>query len=105
MRIALAQVDSVLGDLDANRERARAALSEARGAGADLVVFPELQLSGYALGKTEASTSCTVDALAPLAAEAGASVLLCFHEQGEGRTYNSAAYFEHGLLVHGHRKL
>ena len=53
MRIALAQVDSVLGDLDANRERARAALSEARGAGADLVVFPELQLSGYALGKTE----------------------------------------------------
>jgi predicted amidohydrolase len=46
VRIALAQLDSRLGDLDANTRRAREAVAEARAGGADLVVFPELQLSG-----------------------------------------------------------
>ncbi len=47
MRIALAQVDVVVGDLDGNRERIVAAVEEARRAGADLVVAPELALTGY----------------------------------------------------------
>jgi NAD+ synthase (glutamine-hydrolysing) len=47
MRIALAQLNAVVGDLDGNRARILASLSEARTAGADLVVFPELVTSGY----------------------------------------------------------
>jgi NAD+ synthase (glutamine-hydrolysing) len=47
VRLALAQLNTVVGDLDGNRERILAGLAEARGAGADLVVFPELATTGY----------------------------------------------------------
>ncbi|HEY6053584.1 MAG TPA: nitrilase-related carbon-nitrogen hydrolase, partial [Gaiellaceae bacterium] len=47
MRIALAQIDSVVGDLDGNRRRILERLEEARGEGADLVLFPELTVTGY----------------------------------------------------------
>jgi NAD+ synthase (glutamine-hydrolysing) len=47
MRIALAQIDTVVGDLDGNRERIVGRLQEAREAGADLVLFPELAVTGY----------------------------------------------------------
>jgi predicted amidohydrolase len=106
MRVALAQLDSRLGDLDANGARALQALADAVADGADLVVFPELQLSGYAVGRTDRETACTADQLAPIAAGAdGVSALLGFHEWSLGRSYNSAAYYERGALVHVHRKL
>ena len=47
MRLALAQIDTVVGDLDGNRERILARLEEAREGGADLVLFPELAVTGY----------------------------------------------------------
>jgi NAD+ synthase (glutamine-hydrolysing) len=47
MRIALAQLNVVVGDLDGNVERIVRAVSEAQGAAADLVVFPELAVTGY----------------------------------------------------------
>ncbi len=47
MRLALAQVDPVVGDLDGNRELILRAIGDARGAGADLVVLPELAVTGY----------------------------------------------------------
>jgi NAD+ synthase (glutamine-hydrolysing) len=47
MRLALAQMNTVVGDLDGNRERIVARLEEARDAGADLVLFPELATTGY----------------------------------------------------------
>ena len=47
MRLALAQMNTVVGDLDGNRERILARLDEARAAGADLVLFPELAVTGY----------------------------------------------------------
>jgi NAD+ synthase (glutamine-hydrolysing) len=47
MRIALAQMNTVVGDLDGNRERIVSRLEEAREAGADLVLFPELAVTGY----------------------------------------------------------
>ena len=46
MRLALAQLNVVVGDLDGNRELIVGAIREAR-AGADLVVFPELAVTGY----------------------------------------------------------
>jgi NAD+ synthase (glutamine-hydrolysing) len=47
MRLALAQINTVVGDLDGNRDRILARLEEARKAGADLVLFPELAVTGY----------------------------------------------------------
>ena len=50
MRIALAQIDCRLGNIPANRERHQQALAETRArGGADLVVFPELSVTGYRL--------------------------------------------------------
>jgi NAD+ synthase (glutamine-hydrolysing) len=47
VRLALAQVDPVVGDLNGNRDVIVARIEEARAAGADLVVFPELAVTGY----------------------------------------------------------
>jgi NAD+ synthase (glutamine-hydrolysing) len=47
MFLALAQIDPVVGDLEGNRELILARIEEARAAGADLVVFPELAVTGY----------------------------------------------------------
>jgi NAD+ synthase (glutamine-hydrolysing) len=47
MRLALAQIDSVVGDLAGNRDRIETRLGQAREAGADLVLFPELAVTGY----------------------------------------------------------
>ncbi len=47
MRIALAQINSVVGDVDGNAARVVEWLGEARDAGADLVLFPELVVTGY----------------------------------------------------------
>ncbi len=47
MRLALAQINAVVGDLEGNRERILAALADARAESAELVVFPELAVTGY----------------------------------------------------------
>ncbi len=47
MRIALAQLNTVVGDLAGNRDRIVERVAEATEAGADLVVFPELAVTGY----------------------------------------------------------
>jgi NAD+ synthase (glutamine-hydrolysing) len=47
MRLALAQMNTVVGDLDGNRDRILKRLEEARRAGAELVLFPELAVTGY----------------------------------------------------------
>jgi NAD+ synthase (glutamine-hydrolysing) len=47
MRLALAQIDTTVGDLDGNRARILSRLEEAKAAGADLVLFPELAVTGY----------------------------------------------------------
>jgi NAD+ synthase (glutamine-hydrolysing) len=47
MRLALAQINAVVGDLDGNRERILSRLADARAEGAELVLFPELAVTGY----------------------------------------------------------
>lgn len=111
MRITLAQVDSRPGELDTNVERAEQVITEAVSAGTDLVVFPELSLSGYTIGDLNEDISIPPDdermVKLARAATKGAGVLLGFPEaQAHGlHIYNSAAYYEDGLLVHVHRKL
>jgi NAD+ synthase (glutamine-hydrolysing) len=47
VRLALAQLNTVVGDLDGNRDRILDALDDARDAGADLLLVPELAVTGY----------------------------------------------------------
>src|SRR3954469_14226707 len=47
MRLALAQINTTVGDLDGNGEHILEAIGEARGAGAELVLLPELAVTGY----------------------------------------------------------
>jgi len=47
VRLALAQLNAVVGDLDGNRAKILDALADARREGADLVLFPELAVTGY----------------------------------------------------------
>jgi NAD+ synthase (glutamine-hydrolysing) len=47
LRLALAQINPVVGDIDGNVERIRGSIERARDRGAQLVVLPELCLSGY----------------------------------------------------------
>lgn len=109
MRIAMAQVDCVLGDIDANVERAVKAISAARAERADLIVFPELSLCGYSVGQVEEDLAMHPDdeRIIRLSKEAGnMAVLVGFSEGGPGlHTYNSAGYLQNGELVHVHRKL
>jgi predicted amidohydrolase len=86
-------------------------IAEAVSAGTDLVVFPELSLSGYTIGDLKEDISIPPDDERMIklarAATKGAGVLFGFPEaQAHGlHIYNSAAYYEDGLLVHVHRKL
>src|SRR5438094_845030 len=47
MRLALAQINPIVGDLTGNRSLILERLEDAKGAGADLVLFPELAVTGY----------------------------------------------------------
>ncbi len=47
MRLALAQIDTVVGDISGNEKQIRAALADAASQRADLVLFPELAVTGY----------------------------------------------------------
>src|SRR5882757_1307951 len=47
MRLALAQIDPIVGDLDGNRALILDRIEEAKRANADIVVFPELAVTGY----------------------------------------------------------
>jgi NAD+ synthase (glutamine-hydrolysing) len=47
VRLALAQINTTVGDLDGNRARILARLSEAKESGADIALFPELAVTGY----------------------------------------------------------
>jgi predicted amidohydrolase len=106
-RVALAQVDCVLGDVAANVRAARDAIAQARAGGADLVVFPELSLTGYALGAVsdDVALGAGDEAIAGLAAAAGdTGVLVGFVEEGPVQTYNSAVYLQDGAALHVQRK-
>src|SRR5205085_5146216 len=47
MRLGLAQIDSVVGDLDGNAKRILSRVEEAKAQGVDVLLFPELIVTGY----------------------------------------------------------
>ncbi|MDQ3709280.1 MAG: amidohydrolase [Actinomycetota bacterium] len=108
MRVALVQMQPELGDLEGNLASACRLITRAREGGADLVVLPELCLTGYAVGRVDDDLALPADhpSLLALAAASGdAGVLLGFQEDSGRSSHNSAAYYEGGLLRHVHRKL
>jgi predicted amidohydrolase len=108
-RIGLAQCDLRLGDLDANLEIHRSWIARAREADVDLLVFPELSLTGYLLQDMVSEVSVRLDdpRLAALAAESeDLSLLVGAVEESPGHAqYIAGLYFEGGRLLHVHRKV
>jgi NAD+ synthase (glutamine-hydrolysing) len=114
-RIALAQVNTTVGDFEGNAARIRERTARARSLGATLVVFPELALSGYPprdfLDLPEFLDRAARE-LAALARPAdwsrGISVVLGFPEQAPGApppaVYNAAALVDGGAVVAVGRK-
>lgn len=108
MRLAIVQSRPVLGDVEVNLAAAHRAVADARDAAADLIVLPELALTGYAVGEVDADLALEAShpSLLGLAAAAGeAGLLVGFCEDGGRSSFNAAAYYEGGLLCHVHRKL
>ncbi len=109
LRVALAQFSPRLGDLEANLTTHLDCLVRARDAGADLVVFPELSLTGYHLSDQVPEVAVPLDS-EPLRRIQHASetidVVVGFVEDAPGhRFHNAAAYFSAGRPAHVHRKL
>lgn len=108
MKLAIAQVAPTLGDLQGNLDQTRRVVEQATKAGAELVVFPELNLSGYLVGDTDElpALSATDQRLRTATATAGrGAVLVGFPETDGDHLFNSAALFAGGRLQHVHRKL
>jgi predicted amidohydrolase len=93
VRVACAQLAPVFGDLEGNAERALAAIREAAGRGAGVVVLPELALSGYVFESVEEARSLCVSPAAVAAwGDHGPVVVGGFGELGAGgELFNSAA--------------
>jgi predicted amidohydrolase len=108
-RIALAQVETRLGDLDANLEIATDALRRASAEGADLTLLPELALSGYVLQDLVPEVALHADDPRLLRigdAVPGMLVAVGFVEETDDHRYaNSAALVRDGRLVGLHRKV
>ena len=109
LRIALAQIAPRLGLFEENLARHRSLIDEARTAGAGLVVFPELGLTGYLLQDLAAEVAIRLDdpRLAELVAETeGLSAIVSFvEESADHRLFIAAALLEDGEVRHVHRKL
>lgn len=112
MRIALAQIAPRLGDVERNLDLHLEYMERARREKADLLVFPELSLTGYTL-KDLAGEVALDPRTSPLfkritARSRGLSVVAGFMEERaeeKGLFYNSAAFISGGRILHVHRKV
>jgi NAD+ synthase len=111
LAIALAQINPVVGDLDGNLARLRAARKEAAAAGADLVVATELCISGYPpedlVLKPFFQARCreAVEALAKDTTDGGPAIVIGSPWVEEGRLYNAALLLEAGGIAAVIRKI
>jgi NAD+ synthase (glutamine-hydrolysing) len=94
MRLALAQIDPVVGDLEGNRQLILACIRDARSAGADLVLLPELAVTGYPpedLLLRPGFVRAARDSLERIAAETHDIVALVGVPLYDGDLYNACA--------------
>ncbi len=109
MRIALAQINTTVGDLEGNRRLMVEAASRAFAAGAELVVFPELSLTGYPprdLVEKQSFLERTEEQLHRLAADTAALnvALICGYvarsqTRAGKQAANSAAVIQNGRIL------
>lgn len=110
MKIAVAQIECVLGDLEKNVDKHMEYCEKAIEEKADIIVFPELSLTGYSLKDINSEIcfnprrSSKIARLEKISKQI--SVVCGFAEEGEDYAiYNSAAYLEDGELKFTHRKV
>src|SRR5256714_3633484 len=102
MRLALAQIDPTVGDLDGNRDLILARIEEARTAGADLVLLAELAVTGYPpedLLLRPGFVRAARDSLERIAAKTQGIVALVGVPLFDGVLYNGCAICEDGKVA------
>ncbi|MDR1727332.1 MAG: NAD+ synthase [Acidobacteriota bacterium] len=106
MKIALAQINTTVGDVAGNRDLVLDAMSQAGRRGADLVVFPELSLTGYPpkdLLSLHGFVEANLRALDEVASRTGGmGVVIGFVDRNRGKGgkpfYNAAAFATEGAV-------
>ena len=107
LRIALAQLNAVVGDIAGNERAIAAAITRARDAGAQLVVFPELALTGYPPEDLLLKEHFLADARAALerlAADTTGIVAIVGYPERAEDVHNSAAILADGAIQASYRK-
>jgi predicted amidohydrolase len=98
MKIAAAQIDCTLGDLNANLRKIRDFVSRARDAGAELVVFPEMVDTGYSMPVIQAHATPWNEGAVPELrkfAKAFSIAIICGVSEREGAlVYNSQVFVD-----------
>ncbi len=105
LAIAIAQLNSTVGDIAGNAEKVRRARAEAAAQGADLVVFPELFIAGYPpedlVLKPAFQAACrtAIEALARETATPGPALLVGSPWVDGGKLYNAVALLDGGAIA------
>jgi NAD+ synthase len=104
-KIALAQLNPTVGDVEGNTAKVRAARSRSAADGADLVVFPELFICGYPpedlVLKPAFQAACrtALEALARETADGGPAMLVGSPWVEDGKLYNACALLDGGRIA------
>jgi NAD+ synthase (glutamine-hydrolysing) len=107
LRVALAQLNPTVGDLDGNLARMVEAYDRAEAAGCDLVAFPELATTGYPpedLVLKPGFVADNIAALGKLAAHTGRCAAVVGFVDQDRDLYNAAAMCVDGEIVGTYRK-
>src|SRR5512133_940232 len=111
LSLALAQINTKLGDVEVNLEKHLHMAHDAWKNGAELVIFPELSLTGYVLQDIATTVAHRPNADDPvfkrlLHASKEIDIIAGFVEEDERYRYTiSAAYLSEGQISHVHRKV
>jgi predicted amidohydrolase len=111
LTLALAQINPRLGDVPSNLEKHLAYIQQASASGADLVLFPELSLTGYVLQDLVPSVATLTEKEDPVFCsllDASRTVDLVFgfvDEDTRHRFYIASAYLSRGEIIHIHHKV
>ena len=107
LRIALAQINPTVGDLDGNMARILAAYDAADAAGCDIVAFPELAVTGYPPEDLVLKPGFVADnrrALEAIAAHTRRCAAVVGFVDADRDLYNAAAMCVDGAVVGTYRK-